>query len=190
MLTIYIPNSNIIEIELEDLIQLLKPFILMGDFHTHNQIWGSRDTNERGCTIENFMSKINLCLLNNKSPTYLHPATGKHLVIDLTISNPAIYLDYNWKTNEDNCGSDHYPIMLERLEPELEEKIPRWNLQKAKWGHFKKLYHVNLTPKAKINQEDHNTYFTKTLLSIADTKIIHSNQNSINLGTIMNTKNQ
>ena len=73
---------------------------------------------------------------NLKSPTYLHPATGTHSVIDLTVSNPTIYLDYNWKTNKDNCGSNHYPIILERLEPELDEKIPRWNLQKAKWEHF------------------------------------------------------
>ena len=111
----------------------------MEDFNSHNQIWGSRDTNERGCTIENFMNKNNLCLLNNKSSTYLHPPTGTHSVIDLTLSDPTIYLDYNWKTNEDNCRSDHYPIILEKLEPELEEKIPHWNLQKAKWEHFKRL---------------------------------------------------
>ena len=67
----------------------------MGDFNSYNQIWGSRDTNERGYTIENFMNKNNLCLLNNKSPTYLHPATGTHSVIDLTLSDPTIYLDYN-----------------------------------------------------------------------------------------------
>ena len=143
----------------------------MGDFNSHNQIWGSRDTNERGCKIENFMNKNNLCLLNNKSPTYLHPATGTHSVIDLTLSDPTIYLDYNWKTNKDNCGSDHYLIILERLEPEPEEKIPCWNLQKAKWEHFKRLCHVNLNPKANINQEDHNTYFTKTLLTIAEKSI-------------------
>ena len=62
------PNSNIIELELEDLIQLPKPFILMGDFNSHNQIWSSRDTNERGHTIENFMDKNNLCLLKNTPP--------------------------------------------------------------------------------------------------------------------------
>ena len=67
----------------------------MGDFNSHNQICGSRDTNERGRTIENFMNKNNLCLLNNKSPTYLYPATGILSVIDLTLSDPTIYLDYN-----------------------------------------------------------------------------------------------
>ena len=65
------PNSNVIELECEDLIQLPKHFILMGDFNSHNQIWGSRDTNERGCTIENFMNKNNLCLLNNNTPFIL-----------------------------------------------------------------------------------------------------------------------
>ena len=83
---------------------------------------GSRDINKRGHTIENFMNKNNLCLLNNKSPTYLHPATGTHSVLDLTLSDPTIYLDYNWKTNEDKCGNDLYLIILERLEPKLEKK--------------------------------------------------------------------
>ena len=86
----------------------------------------------------------------------------------MTLSDPTIYLDYNWKTNKDNCRSDHYPIILERLETKLEEKIPRWNLQKAKWRHFKRLSYANLTPKPNINQKDHNTYFTKTLLTITE----------------------
>ena len=87
----------------------------MRDFNSHNQIWGSRDTNERGSTIENFMNKNNLCFLNNKSLIYLHHAT--HSVIDLTLSNPTIYLECNWKTNEDNCGSNHSPIILKNLNP-------------------------------------------------------------------------
>ena len=44
--------------------------------------------------------------------------------------------------------------MRERLEPEPEEKISRWNLQKARWEHFKRLCHVNLNPKVNRNQED------------------------------------
>ena len=63
-------------------------------------------------------------------------------------------------------------MILEKLEPEPKEKIPHWNLQKAKWEHFKRLYHVNLNPKAYINQEDHNTYFTKPLLTIANKCIL------------------
>ena len=94
MLT-YIPiNSNIVELEFEDLIQQLPiPFILIGDFNSHGQIWDSRY--KWDITIENFMNKNNICLLNNKSPTYLHPTTGTRSIIDLTLSDPTIYLDYN-----------------------------------------------------------------------------------------------
>ena len=147
--SLYIPpNSNIIELELEDLIQLLKPFILMGDFNSHNQIWGSRDTNKRGHTIENFMNKNNLCLLNNKSPTYLYLETGTYSVINLILSDPTIYLDYNWKTNEDNCKSDHYPIILERLEPKRKEKTYHTGTYKRPNENILRLCYVNLTPKA------------------------------------------
>ena len=69
--------------------------MLMEDLNSHNHIWDSRDTNERGHTIENFKNKNNLCLLNNKSTTYLHPETGTHSVINLTLSDLIIYLDYN-----------------------------------------------------------------------------------------------
>ena len=68
--------------------------------------------------------------------TNLHPTTGTHSVIDLTLSDPTIYLDYNWKINEDNCGSDHYLIILESLDPKPEEKIPCWNVQKGQMGTF------------------------------------------------------
>ena len=104
----------------------------MGDFNSQNQIWSSRETKEKGHIIENIMNKNNLCLLNNKSPTNFHPTTGTHSVIDLTLSNSTIHLDYKWKTNKDNYRSDYNLIILERLEPKLEEKIPHWNLQKAK----------------------------------------------------------
>ena len=86
----------------------------MGDFNSHNQIWGSRDRNERGCKIENFMNKNNLCLLNNKSPTYLHPATGTHSVIGLNLSAPTIYVDYNFSPGKIK-QSENYKNIIETL---------------------------------------------------------------------------
>ena len=56
--------------------------------------------------------------------------------MDLTLSDPTIYLDYKWKTKVDNCGSDHYPMILERLEPELEEKNTTLEPTKGKMGTF------------------------------------------------------
>ena len=32
----------------------------------------------KGKIMETFMTKINICLFNDDSPTYLHPATSSH----------------------------------------------------------------------------------------------------------------
>ena len=38
-----------------------------------------------------------------------------------------------------NCGSDHFPIFLNNIAPQLEEPITRWKLTKADWPSFKAL---------------------------------------------------
>ena len=45
--------------------------------------------------------------------------------------------NYIWKVHNDTCGSDHFPIILENSGPELDDRIPRWNLRRAKWDEFK-----------------------------------------------------
>ena len=50
------PSSQIDTKKLDHLIdQLPKPFILMGDFNSHHTLWGSKDTNDRGRIIEEFI---------------------------------------------------------------------------------------------------------------------------------------
>ena len=84
--SIYIPpRSKIVEKDLDEIVnQLLTPFLLLGDFNGHNFIWDSDDVNDKGRIIENFINKNNLCLYNNKTPTYLHPATGTYTSLDLS----------------------------------------------------------------------------------------------------------
>ena len=169
--SIYIPpNDPINENEIDNLLlQLPKPFILMGDFNSHNNIWGCIDTNQKGKLVEATINRNNLCLYNNnKSYTYLHPASGSYSSIDLTLSDPSIFLDYSWKVHDDTCGSDHFPIILENSGPNLDSKLPRWNLKKAKWDDFKRLCSFQLISENNIENEDHLIVFTKTLFSIAE----------------------
>ena len=108
--------------ELEHLIaQLPKPFIIMGDFNSHSNVWGCRDTGQKGRIIEDVINRNNLLLYNNKSYTYLHPGTGIYSAIDLTLADASIFLDYSWKVHDDTCGSDHFPIILENSGPELDD---------------------------------------------------------------------
>ena len=54
---------------------------------------------------------------------HIHTGIGTYSTIDLTLDNASIFQDYNWKVHDDTCGSDHFPIILENLDPEL-DKIP------------------------------------------------------------------
>ena len=68
--SVYIPPSSRLSAkDLDDLVpQLPSPFILPGDFNGHNIFWGSKDINDKGRIIENFIDNHELCLLTQKLP--------------------------------------------------------------------------------------------------------------------------
>ena len=166
--SIYIPpRSKIVEKDLDEIvIQLPTPFLLLGDFNGHNFIWGSDDVNDKGRIIENFINKNNLCLYNNKTPTYLHPATGTYTSLDHSICYPTLLLDYEWKAHDDLCGSDHFLIFLNNIAPQLEEPITRWKLNKADWPSFKALCETEINDTI-LQADDPINRFTTTLHQIA-----------------------
>ena len=149
----------------------------MGDFNSHSYVWGCRDTDQKGRIVEDVINRNNLLLYNNKSYTYLHPGTGTYSAIDLTLADASIFLDYSWKVHDDTCGSDHFPIILENSGPELDDKIPRWNLRRAKWDEFKNSCILKLKNDANDTVEDNITYFSKTLISIAEESIPKTSSN-------------
>ena len=59
---------------------------------------------------------------------HIYPGTGTCSAIDLTLANASIFLDYSWKVQDDTCGSEHFPVIVEYSGPDL-DKIPRWNLK-------------------------------------------------------------
>ena len=95
--SVYIPpNEEPKELELNNLIeQLPRPFIIMGDFNSHNEIWRSKKTDKKVKVIESLLNQHQLCMYIKKSNTYLHPATGTYSAIDLSICDPSLFLDYN-----------------------------------------------------------------------------------------------
>ena len=177
--SIYLPPGDCFNIaELEHLVaQLPKPFIIMGDFNSHSNVWGCRDTDQKDRILQDVIKRYNLLLYNNKSYTYLHPGTGTYSAIDLTLADASIFLDYSWNVHDDTCGSDHFPIILENSGPELDEKIPQWNLTRAKWDEFKNSCNLKLKSDANDTVEDNITYFSKTLISIAEESIPRTSSN-------------
>ena len=139
--SLYIPpkyklNSK----ELDELFnQLPSPVLLLGDFNAHSDIWGCNNTDNRGKQIIDFISQHDLCILNNKTSTYLHPSSGSFSSIDLSICSPSIFMDFVWKVGEDQCGSDHFPIFINTTNPVTAEKSSNWQLHRADWATFRSM---------------------------------------------------
>ena len=151
--SIYIPpNEEIKESELNNLIeQLPRPFITMGDFNSHHEIWRSKKTDKKGKIIESLLNKCQFCIYNNRTNTHLHPATGTYSAIDFTICDPYLFLDYDWKVHDNPCGSDHFRILLQNKINKLNKRTPSWNLKTANWDEFKTSCLTELIPEANKN---------------------------------------
>ena len=112
-----------------------------------------------------------MCIYNNRTNTYLHPATGTYTVLDITISDPNLFLDYDWKVHDDTYRSDHFSILLQNKMNKLNKRTPSWNLKKANWDEFKTSCLTELISEANKNIKEDLLYFTKTLLNIAERHI-------------------
>ena len=107
----------------------------------------------------------------------MHPGAGACSAVDLTLADASVFLDCSWKVHDGTCGGDHFPIILENSGPELDDKIPRWNLRRAKWDEFKNSCILKLKSDANDTVEDNITYFSKTLISIAEESIPKTSSN-------------
>ena len=114
--SVYIPPSFSLNSQhLDNLLQKLpSPYILLGYFNGHNILWGGQNNDSRGELIENFITKNDICIMNDKSYTYHSPSTNSFTSIDLSFCHPSLFLDYNWSVCEDQHNSDHFPIIIEQ----------------------------------------------------------------------------
>ena len=102
---VYIPkNYKLQPRELTELFQQLPaPFMIMGDFNVHNPLLGSDKVTDKGKIVEDVLSNLNLCILNDGSNTYLRPCNGSFSSIDLTIVDPSLLLDLHRSVHDDFC---------------------------------------------------------------------------------------
>ena len=169
--SIYLPPGA--PIRLEQLLnlhsQLPTPLILLGDFNAHNPLWEKdSDSDVRGKIVEDFLTKTNLCLLNDTSPTYLDPRTFRTTSVDLTLCSPEIAPDFSWTTMDDPHHSDHFPIQINPKIPSATPIPSIFNTKRANWTSFQTDCSLHLGP----NKEDQTIEgFTQTLLNISEKNI-------------------
>ena len=129
------PSENLNIVLLTRLIdQLPIPFVICGDFNGHKHGLGvviRIIVREIELTIS--LRENNVCLLNDGSYTYLHPATGTFTAIELSLCSPNILMEI--MVESDSYGSDHFPIIL-KIGVSLPDALPRWNLNRTDWVQF------------------------------------------------------
>ena len=173
------PSSPIHIKKLEHVIdQLPKPFTVMGDFNSYHTLWVCTDTNDKGRQIiEDFITKHDLVLLNDKSSTNLHPATGSYSSLDLTICIPEIFPDLKWKVVDDLHGSDHFPIQVSDVGPSVQQRPQCWRLHKANWEQFRVHCEQSIHPNAFEDSENPAELFTSLLYSAAEKSVPQTSTN-------------
>ena len=134
------------------------------------------ENQEKGKYLKTVIQNNNLCIFNNKSRTYLNSLTGSYSAIDLTLCDPVSYMDHRWKVYDDLCGCDHFPILLEILQPLHDQRLPHWKLNKAKWEVFETLCKQKLFQDP--NTADQTKYFTEMLMSVANESIAKSSNSN------------
>ena len=162
------PHSDVNEKDLDDLIlQLPSPVLIMGDFNAHSPVWGGDKLDARGRMIEQFVFNNNLCILNNKSYTYIHPASGLHTAIDLIICNPCLFLEFEFNVHNDQCGSDHFPIIIKNSKAEPLLAVARWKFSKADWTKFRTIFSDVVGVTSVLEADDPVEVFTAILVDAA-----------------------
>ena len=115
--------------------------------------------------------------MNDKSHTYLHPATGKFSSLELSMCHPSLLLDFEWTVSEDQHGSDHFPVIIESVNNSTNDHNVKCKLNKANW----ELYHSLCEESLKINKFNNSLDplhdFTSSLLDISNKSIPKTSTN-------------
>ena len=73
--------------------------------------------------------------------------------------------------NDDLCGSDHFPIILNQVKASPTQNTQRWKFDKADWDLFAIRCSSELVLEDIMQNENPIECFTNILLSIADQSI-------------------
>ena len=120
--------------------QLQYNHLILGDFNSHNTIWGSINTNHRGRLIEEFINTTDNVLLNTGEHTHISDATGDFSAIDVSLASPHLSLDVTWSTYTDSLRSNHLPIIIKigAINPQTNSYVPlcKYRTENVDWGDY------------------------------------------------------
>ena len=171
--SLYLPHIPVERAEILSLIeQLPKPFLLLGDMNARHHLWGEPVDNEKGKLFERLLLEEDISLLNSESPTHYHQQTNTFTTIDLSICSSDCYPDFTHQVTDSLRGSDHYPILLDKIQtPEAEEPNLRFKTERADWKKFKLLTNNYIPPESTENIDETIEHLNSFIMQAATESI-------------------
>lgn len=172
--SLYIPPDHHLQAnELESLVdELPYPFILMGDFNAHHQLWGSARVDARGRLLEKFLLSSGNCLFNKKHPTYYNTTHNTYSAIDLAIGSPTLFPLVEWSVIPNPYGSDHFPITLRSINsPTIPIHTQRFREEVADWKKFREMSQMSYASIEEIDIEQATNIITAHIIGAAHSAI-------------------
>ena len=127
--------------------QLPQPILLLGDFNSYHEMWGSNETDNRGRIIERIIADFQLNVMNNGAPTRIYG--GAERAVDLSICSPVLQLTVQWTVSETPRDSDHRPILLTEAGRAIQRGTKQRNYRNITWDTFKSSKHWTDMPEEK-----------------------------------------
>ena len=150
--------------------------MILGDLNGHSPLWGSKKSSPRGQLVESILHELNLCSLNDGSPTYFHQQNGTQSCLDLSLCDSSLYLDFDWKVDDDLHGSDHFPILLRQTKTESQETHQHLNFKRANWDLYSAIVQKSIEEEKILGSQDPAEAFTNVILQSAKESIPSSSR--------------
>jgi hypothetical protein len=114
------------------------PYICSIDSNAWSTVWGSREDNTRGETLEEWLLMVGAVVLNRgNAPTFITCRASS--TIDISFVSPSIqHLCLDWRIHNEPSLSDHVAIRFNIRHQPLPRVLER-NLRKADWTQFASL---------------------------------------------------
>ncbi|KAJ8911000.1 hypothetical protein NQ315_011265 [Exocentrus adspersus] len=167
--SLYLPDVHWNVDELNLLVeQLPRPFVLMGDFNAHNDLWGSLRIDTRGRDLEKWLDRPGIACINKGSKTHFNTISNTFSAIALIIVTSQLLSKLAWSVDEDLQNSDHFPVLIKSEKPNNVIASPiKWNTKKADWKSFaeKLIVPQDLTVEKRYQSELKNKMFRKRVVT-------------------------
>ncbi|KMQ87594.1 pol-like protein [Lasius niger] len=115
--------------------------IICGDINGKSSLWSQyvHGPDIEGRKLENAISNLNLCCLNDGDFTWFSSDRSSASSLDITLVTPGMAHFCNWNILDVNHGSDHFPIItkINGLSNKPNFGRPSFSTSNINWNTFR-----------------------------------------------------